>query len=81
LPCTNFLQESDRQVNADQNGSTSQEEVNFGAAKLSLKHLLGVIDSNRDALSITDAELGHLFAEVRKNRSKWVCFEVYTRLT
>ncbi|KAK9466430.1 hypothetical protein V1512DRAFT_263594 [Lipomyces arxii] len=45
--------------------------MDFGAANLSLKHLLSVIDDERHKLSVTDNELKNLITEVRKNRSKW----------
>ncbi|KAK9476537.1 hypothetical protein V1514DRAFT_175491 [Lipomyces japonicus] len=46
-------------------------QINFGAANLSLKHLLAAIDDKREHLSFSDIELRNLITEVRKNRSKW----------
>lgn len=43
----------------------------YGAANLSLKHLLAAIESKQDELSITETELSTLLSDVRKNRSKW----------
>jgi transcriptional activator SPT7 len=59
----------------------SLQNVNFGAANLSLKHLLSKIDSKRDALALSDAELRKLLSDVRKNRSnsKWASDELIGR--
>ena len=65
------LDASDRQVNAESLSSGAPASVNFGAAQLSLQHLLAVIDNKRDMLTMSDQDLKNLFAEVRKNRSKW----------
>lgn len=74
------LEESDRQVDNDiilesadskQNSSTAQ----FGAANLSLKHLLATIESKRYELQLSDFELRNLISDVRKNRSKWASEE------
>ncbi|KAK9460836.1 uncharacterized protein V1516DRAFT_677792 [Lipomyces oligophaga] len=54
---------------------TKLSQVNFGAANLSLKHLLSVIDEKRQGLSISDLELRNLISDVRKNRSKWASEE------
>ncbi|ANB15060.1 SAGA histone acetyltransferase complex subunit SPT7 [Sugiyamaella lignohabitans] len=51
----------------DKIASTAQ----FGAANLSLKHLLATIEAKRDQNSLTDLELKNLISDVRKNRSKW----------
>jgi transcriptional activator SPT7 len=67
---------------ATANGTqNSLSNVNFGAANLSLKHLLSKIDSKRDALALTDAELRKLLSDVRKNRSnsKWASDELIGR--
>ncbi|ODQ56574.1 hypothetical protein SAICODRAFT_87468 [Saitoella complicata NRRL Y-17804] len=78
------LDESDRQVNADvdvhgardgTSGSGRGIKGDFGAANLSLKHLLSAIDAKREALTLSDTELRHLLSEVRKNRSKWASEE------
>ncbi|KAK7206753.1 hypothetical protein BZA70DRAFT_275004 [Myxozyma melibiosi] len=53
------------------NGQGKLSQINFGAANLSLKHLLAVIDEKRQQLSFSDIELRNLISEVRKNRSKW----------
>ncbi|KAK9446970.1 uncharacterized protein V1518DRAFT_422592 [Limtongia smithiae] len=60
-------------VAATRTGKLSQ--VNLGAANLSLKHLLAVIDDKRQQLSFSDNELRNLISEVRKNRSKWASEE------
>ena len=65
------LDESDRQINAESEGTGLNQFANFGAAQLSLQHLLNAIDRKRDQLSMTEPELRHLLSEVRKNRSKW----------
>ena len=77
-------QELNRQnsTEATANGTqNSLQNVNFGAANLSLKHLLSKIDSKRDALALTDAELRKLLSDVRKNRSnsKWASDELIGR--
>lgn len=79
-----MLQELNRQnsTEATANGTqNSLQNVNFGAANLSLKHLLSKIDSKRDALALTDAELRKLLSDVRKNRSnsKWASDELIGR--
>jgi transcriptional activator SPT7 len=67
------LDASDRQVEED--SATGEREklstVNFGAANLSLKHLIAKIDKSREQLAMTDNELRTLLSDVRKNRSKW----------
>jgi transcriptional activator SPT7 len=78
------FQELNRQnsTEATANGTqNSLSNVNFGAANLSLKHLLSTIDSKRDTLALTDAELRKLFSDVRKNRSnsKWASDELIGR--
>lgn len=71
------LEESDRQIESDitadseESGKPTPHVVSFGAANLSLKHLLSTIQSKKDKLKITERELGSLLSEVRKNRSKW----------
>lgn len=74
------LQESDRQMDSynpsNPKGTDGETEsraptAQFGAANLSLKHLLATIDSKRDDLNLTDLELRNLIMDVRKNRSKW----------
>ena len=78
------LQELNRQNSTEATASgiqTSLQKVNFGAANLSLKHLLSQIDSKRDALILTDVELRKLLSDVRKNRSnsKWASDELIGR--
>ena len=73
-----------RQNSADVNANGTQgslQNVNFGAANLSLKHLLAKIDSKRDALALTEPELRKLLSDVRKNRSnsKWASDELIGR--
>jgi transcriptional activator SPT7 len=74
--CVYFLtfKELNRQNSTEATAThNSLQNVNFGAANLSLKHLLSKIDSKRDALALSDAELRKLLSDVRKNRSnsKW----------
>ena len=45
--------------------------ANLGASSLTLKHLIARIDTKRDQVRASDAELRSLMSEVRKNRSKW----------
>ena len=52
-----------------QQGTLSQ--TNLGASSLTLKHLIARIDSKREKVRASDAELRNLMSEVRKNRSKW----------
>ncbi len=71
----NHLEESDRQVDLEGKQNGRMSDVNFGAASLSLKHLISVIDAKREALAMSDIELRSLISEVRKNRSKWASEE------
>src|SRR5579862_1180340 len=78
------VEELNRQNNQEgsANGTQSSlQHVNFGAANLSLKHLLSKIDANRDKMNLTDAELRKLFSDVRKNRSnsKWASDDLIGR--
>lgn len=50
---------------------SAAQSASFGAANLSLKHLLASIEGKRDELQLTDLELKNLISDVRKNRSKW----------
>ena len=80
------IEESERQADAElseqgqvasganntdgpQQGSLSS--ANLGASALTLKNLIARIDSKRDRVKASDAELRSLMSEVRKNRSKW----------
>lgn len=78
------LEESEKQIQAEMekngssgaNGASSPNQgtlssANLGASSLTLKHLIARIDSKRDQVKATDAELRSLINEVRKNRSKW----------
>ncbi|KAI9888397.1 MAG: Transcriptional activator spt7 [Vezdaea aestivalis] len=81
------LDELDRQVDAEMSGGHAGpgganaaphngqhgklSNANLGASSLTLKHLIARIDSKRDVVRSTDAELRSLMSEVRKNRSKW----------
>ncbi|CAK7272858.1 Transcriptional activator spt7 [Sporothrix epigloea] len=82
------LEESEKQIQAEmeKNGTTvangsagpnqgSLSSANLGASSLTLKHLIARIDSKRDQVKATDAELRTLINEVRKNRSKWASEE------
>lgn len=65
-------EEADKQSEAEAvPGKTNTHNATYGAANLSLKHLLAAIESKQDELSITEAELSTLLSDVRKNRSKW----------
>ncbi|BFZ56336.1 Transcriptional activator spt7 [Savitreella phatthalungensis] len=75
------LEAADRQVDLESGedgllgglagGNPRFSNMNFGAANLSLKHLLAKIEASREKLAMTDNELRSLLSEVRKNRSKW----------
>ncbi|KAK0625271.1 hypothetical protein B0T17DRAFT_590894 [Bombardia bombarda] len=79
------LEESEKQLQAEmdktgqqnpsQNGPGqahgSLSNANLGASSLTLKNLIARIDSMRDQVRASDAELRSLMNEVRKNRSKW----------
>lgn len=82
------LEESEKQIQAEmeKNGSSGANgaadpnqgtlsSANLGASSLTLKHLIARIDSKRDQVKATDAELRSLINEVRKNRSKWASEE------
>ncbi|KAI4165048.1 MAG: hypothetical protein LQ342_001325 [Letrouitia transgressa] len=56
-----------------QQGTLSQ--TNLGASSLTLKHLIARIDTKRDQVRASDADLRSLMSEVRKNRSKWASEE------
>ena len=56
-----------------QQGTLSQ--TNLGASSLTFKHLIARIDTKRDQVRASDAELRSLMSEVRKNRSKWASEE------
>lgn len=53
----------------------SLSSANLGASSLTLKHLIARIDTKRDQVRASDAELRLLMNEVRKNRSKWASEE------
>ncbi|KAK9454917.1 hypothetical protein V1511DRAFT_501328 [Dipodascopsis uninucleata] len=61
----------DLEGNSEGGVASKLSNMNFGAANLSLKHLLAAIDDKRQQLSFTDSELRNLISDVRKNRSKW----------
>uniref|UniRef100_A0A060T7R8 SAGA complex subunit Spt7 n=1 Tax=Blastobotrys adeninivorans TaxID=409370 RepID=A0A060T7R8_BLAAD len=68
------LEESDRQVDIDVDSKMAASQPaagQYGAANLSLKHLLAMVESKRDQLQLGDIELRNLISDVRKNRSKW----------
>ena len=82
------LEESEKQIQAEiekngtngANGAAGANQgtlssANLGASSLTLKHLIARIDSKRDQVKATDAELRSLINEVRKNRSKWASEE------
>ena len=68
--------EMDHTNNGNANGAQavnhgSLSSANLGASSLTLKHLIARIDTKRDQVRASDAELRLLMNEVRKNRSKW----------
>jgi len=85
-PCRPLFLTAKKELNRQNNteASTTQyslQNVNFGAANLSLKHLISEIDSKRDQLSLTEPEFRKLLSDVRKNRSnsKWASDELIGR--
>lgn len=82
------LEDSEKQLQAEMdhtsNGNAagaqaanqgSLSSANLGASSLTLKHLIARIDTKRDQVRASDAELRLLMNEVRKNRSKWASEE------
>ena len=85
------LEESERQVDIEMGGAAgganningvggnaqqgTLSQTNLGASSLTLKNLIWMIDTNRDKVKATDAEVRALMSEVRKNRSKWASEE------
>ncbi|KAK9348035.1 hypothetical protein V1522DRAFT_400123 [Lipomyces starkeyi] len=68
----NHVNEHDsHELEANDNNVVKLAQLNFGAAHLSLKHLLAVIDEKRQQITFSDVELRNLISDVRKNRSKW----------
>ncbi|KAF2087188.1 hypothetical protein K490DRAFT_42539 [Saccharata proteae CBS 121410] len=80
------LDELDRQVETEMSGQTannstnatssapqqgSLSSANLGSSSLTFKHLIARIDSKRDQVKASDAQLRSLMSDVRKNRSKW----------
>lgn len=81
------LEESERQVDIEMGGAEAAanhvnglggnaqqgtlSQTNLGASSLTLKNLIWMIDTHRDKVKKTDAELRAQMSEVRKNRSKW----------
>lgn len=85
-PCRMLFLTAKKELNRQNNteASTAQyslQNVNFGAANLSLKHLISEIDLKRDQLSLTEPEFRKLLSDVRKNRSnsKWASDELIGR--
>lgn len=66
-------EEADKQMELETAaaGKPIPHNATYGAANLSLKHLLSAIESKQDELAITETELSTLLLDVRKNRSKW----------
>lgn len=64
-------EEADRNNDNEITSGKQNPHNTYGAANLSLKHLLAAIESKQDELSITETELSTLLSDVRKNRSKW----------
>ncbi|KAK3843798.1 MAG: hypothetical protein J3R72DRAFT_366499, partial [Linnemannia gamsii] len=71
------LDEADKNIQEEQENQPGNSLVTdnmltqLGAGSLSMKHLLGAIESNRAATGLTDRELRTLLSDVRPNRSKW----------
>ncbi|KAF9912970.1 Transcriptional activator spt7 [Linnemannia zychae] len=71
------LEEADKNIQDEQENQPGNSLVTdnmltqLGAGSLSMKHLLGAIESNRAATGLTDRELRTLLSDVRPNRSKW----------
>jgi transcriptional activator SPT7 len=84
IPRSNHpLQELNRQNSTEgsSNATSSLQNVNFGAANLTLKHLLTKIEQKRDVVPLTDTELRKLLSDVRKNRSnsRWASDDLIGR--
>ena len=83
------LEESERQVDIEMGGAAANNlngiggnaqqgtlsQTNLGASSLTLKNLIWMIDTNRNKVKATDAEIRALMSEVRKNRSRWASEE------
>lgn len=82
------FEDSEKRLQAEMDNSTNENtsnaqtanqgslsSANLGASSLTLKHLIARIDSKRDQVRASDAELRLLMNEVRKNRSKWASEE------
>ncbi|KAG0275910.1 Transcriptional activator spt7 [Linnemannia exigua] len=71
------LEEADKNIQEEQENQPGNSLVTdnmltqLGAGSLSMKHLLGAIESNRAVTGLTDRELRTLLSDVRPNRSKW----------
>ncbi|KAI7819066.1 hypothetical protein BC939DRAFT_271367 [Gamsiella multidivaricata] len=70
------LEEADKNIQQEQesqagSGLADNMLTQLGAGSLSMKYLLGAIESNRAATGLTDRELRTLLSDVRPNRSKW----------
>ncbi|KAF9419569.1 Transcriptional activator spt7, partial [Entomortierella beljakovae] len=71
------LEEADKNIQQEQDNQqggslmTDNMLTQLGAGSLSMKYLLGAIESNRAATGLSDRELRTLLSDVRPNRSKW----------
>ncbi|KAK3835424.1 MAG: hypothetical protein JOS17DRAFT_681839, partial [Linnemannia elongata] len=71
------LEEADKNIQEEQENQPGNSLVTdnmltqLGAGSVSMKYLLGAIESNRAATGLTDRELRTLLSDVRPNRSKW----------
>lgn len=71
------LEEADKNIQEEQESQPGNSLVTdnmltqLGAGSVSMKYLLGAIESNRAATGLTDRELRTLLSDVRPNRSKW----------
>ncbi|KAI8601118.1 hypothetical protein EDD21DRAFT_115910 [Dissophora ornata] len=71
------LEEADKNIQQEQENQAGNSLVTdnmltqLGSGSLSMKYLLGAIESNRSATGLTDRELRTLLSDVRPNRSKW----------
>lgn len=68
---TQHHEEEEEEEEDTSTGKAKPQNATYGAANLSLKHLLAAIESKKEELSITQNELSTLLSDVRKNRSKW----------
>ena len=80
---TLLLKELNRQNSTEGSAhvTSSLQNVNFGAANLTMKHLLSMIDQNSDVVNLNHHDLRKLLSDVRKHRSnsKWASDDLIGR--